>query len=147
MLARLFLVEEGIAATLARDRLRFTLAVRVSWDFSEYCENLRNFVDNPKFCDQALVDTYLRSWRSRYNELRPRGFLCTWTVEGELVTWVDTRGLGEDRDTGDHFEAAMSLLAGNPVHVYTLLWRLVTLLPGLKTAVGARIEVESFTTL
>ena len=32
MLARLFLVEEGIAATLARDRLRFTLAVRVSWD-------------------------------------------------------------------------------------------------------------------
>ena len=45
MLARLFLVEEGIAATVARDRLRFTLAVRVSWDFSEYCENLRNFVD------------------------------------------------------------------------------------------------------
>ena len=39
MLARLFLVEEGIAATVARDRLRFTLAVRVSWDFSEYCEN------------------------------------------------------------------------------------------------------------
>ena len=30
VLARLFLVEEGIAATVARDRLRFTLAVRVS---------------------------------------------------------------------------------------------------------------------
>ena len=32
----------------------------------------------------------------------------------------------------------MSLLAGNPVHVYTLLWRLVTLLPGLRARVGAR---------
>ena len=29
VLTRLFIVEEGIAATLARDRLRFTLAVRV----------------------------------------------------------------------------------------------------------------------
>ena len=32
----------------------------------------------------------------------------------------------------------MSLLAGNPVHVYTLLWRLVTLLPELRARVGAR---------
>ena len=27
--------------------------------------------------------------------------------------------------------------------IYTLLWRLVTLLPGLRTAVGARIEVRA----
>ena len=43
------------------------------------------------------MDTYLQSWRSRYNELRPRGFLCTWTEEGELLRWVDTSRLGEDR--------------------------------------------------
>ena len=43
------------------------------------------------------MDTYLRSWRARYNELRPRGFLCTWTEEAELLRWVDTSRLGEDR--------------------------------------------------
>ena len=95
---------------------------------------------------QALVDAYLQSWRARYNELRPRGFLCTWTEEGELLRWVDTRGLEEERGAGtrDYFEAAMSRLAGNPVHVYTLLWRLVTLLPGLRSKVGARrVKVET----
>ena len=41
----------------------------------------------------------------------------------------------------------MERLVGNPVHVYTLLWRLVTRLPGLRAEVGPQLaeEIEDIT--
>ena len=60
----------------------------------------------------AAVDSYLQSWRARYRELRPRS------------------GPAEAKsEDGEYLEAVLEKLVGNPVHVYTLLDRLVTGLP------------------
>ena len=58
------------------------------------------------------VDSYLQCWRARYRELGP------------------SSGGAEDKDeAGEYFDAVLEKLVGNPVHVYTLLDRLVTGLP------------------
>ena len=60
----------------------------------------------------AAVDSYLQSWQARYNELRP------------------SSGGAEDKaEAEEYLEAVLEKLVGNPVHVYTLLDRLVTGLP------------------
>ena len=60
----------------------------------------------------AAVDSYLQSWQARYRELRPRS------------------GPAEAKsEDGEYLEAVLEKLVGNPVHVYTLLDRLVTGLP------------------
>ena len=56
----------------------------------------------------AAVDSYLQSWRARYRELGP----SSGRAEAE-----------------EYLEAVLEKLVGNPVHVYTLLDRLVTGLP------------------
>ena len=76
------------------------------------------------------VDSYLQCWRARYRELGP------------------SSGGAEDKDeAGEYFDAVLEKLVGNPVHVYTLLWRLVTRLPGLRAEVGPQLaeEIEDIT--
>ena len=58
------------------------------------------------------VNSYLQCWQARYRELGP------------------SSGGEEDKDeAGEYFDAVLEKLVGNPVHVYTLLDRLVTGLP------------------
>ena len=73
----------------------------------------------------AAVDSYLQSWRARYRELRPRS------------------GPAEAKsEDGEYLEAVLEKLVGNPVHVYTLLDRLVTRLPELRAGAGVQINRE-----
>ena len=73
----------------------------------------------------AAVDSYLQSWRARDRELRPRS------------------GPAEAKsEDGEYLEAVLEKLVGNPVHVYTLLDRLVTRLPELRAGAGVQINRE-----
>ena len=60
----------------------------------------------------AAVDSYLQSWQARYRELGPR-----------------SGGAEAESEDTEYLEAVLEKLVGNPVHVYTLLDRLVTGLP------------------
>ena len=94
------------------------------------------------------VDEYLESWRSRFNELIPR---IKDEESPKIVNEVYLRVIHtgdvfkiEDRSEDEYFESVLERLAGNPVHVYTLLDRLVNMLPrvraGLSIELGSEIE-------
>ena len=91
------------------------------------------------------VDEYLLSWRSRFNELIPR------RKDGESPEifneifqrlYNDVVIKTEDRSEDEYFEAVLERLVGNPVHVYTLLDRLVNMLPWLRTGLGEELDTQ-----
>ena len=91
------------------------------------------------------VDEYLLSWRSRFNELIPR------LRDGESPEifnvifqrlYNDVAIKIEERSEDEYFEAVLERLVGNPVHVYTLLDRLVTMLPWLRAGLGGELDTQ-----
>ena len=91
------------------------------------------------------VDEFLLSWRSRFNELIPR------RKDGESPEifnemfqrlYNDVVIKTEDRSEDEYFEAVLERLVGNPVHVYTLLDRLVNMLPWLRTGLGEELDTQ-----
>ena len=91
------------------------------------------------------VNEYLLSWRSRFNELIPR------RKDGESLEifneifqrlYDDVVIKTEDRSEDEYFEAVLERLVGNPVHVYTLLDRLVNMLPWLRTGLGEELDTQ-----
>ena len=91
------------------------------------------------------VDEYLLSWRSRFNELIPR------RKDGESLEifneifqrlYDDVVIKTEEQSEDEYFEAVLERLVGNPVHVYTLLDRLVNMLPWLRTGLGEELDTQ-----
>ena len=91
------------------------------------------------------VDEYLLSWRSRFNELIPR------IKDGESPEifneifqrlYNDVAIKIEERSEDEYFEAVLERLVGNPVHVYTLLDRLVNMLPWLRPGLGEELDAQ-----
>ena len=91
------------------------------------------------------VDEYLLSWRSRFNELIPR------RKDGESLEifneifqrlYDDVVIKIEEQSEDEYFEAVLERLVGNPVHVYTLLDRLVNMLPWLRTGLGEELDTQ-----
>ena len=91
------------------------------------------------------VDEYLLSWRSRFNELIPR------RKDGESLEifneifqrlYDDVVIKIEEQSEDEHLEAVLERLVGNPVHVYTLLDRLVNMLPWLRASLGEELDTQ-----
>ena len=89
------------------------------------------------------VDEYLLSWRSRFNELIPR------LRDGESPEifnvifqrlYNDVAIKIEERSEDEYFEAVLERLVGNPVHVYTLLDRLVNILPRVQAELSEELD-------
>ena len=92
------------------------------------------------------VDEYLESWQSRFNELIPR-------IKDEespkifyelFLRFIQTGDVFkiEDGSEDEYFEAVLEKLVGNPVHVYTLLDRLVTLLPRVRAEMSKELDTK-----
>ena len=91
-------------------------------------------------------DEYLESWQSRFNELIPR---IKDEESPKIVNEVYLRVIHtgdvfkiEDRSEDEYFESVLERLAGNPVHVYTLLDRLVNMLPWLRAGLGGELDTQ-----
>ena len=91
-------------------------------------------------------DEYLESWQSRFNELIPR-------IKDEespkifyeiFLRFIQTGDVFkiEDRSEDEYFEAVLEELVGNPVHVYTLLDRLVNMLPWVRAGLSKELDTE-----
>ena len=91
-------------------------------------------------------DEYLESWQSRFNELIPRikdeespkifyEIFLRFIQTGDVF---EIEGGSED----EYFEAVLEKLVGNPVHVYTLLDRLVNMLPWVRAGLSKELDTE-----
>lgn len=91
------------------------------------------------------VDEYLLSWRSRFNELIPRR---KDEESSEEFTEIFHRLYNgavikiEERSEDEYFEAVLERLVGNPVHVYTLLDRLVNMLPWVRAGLTRELDTQ-----
>ena len=82
------------------------------------------------------VNEYLSSWQSRYNELSPRikdkesreSFKKIFKLFHDIG---DIHKIDEQSEEM-YFNAVLEKLVGNPVHVYSLLDRVVSLLPRVR---------------
>ena len=92
------------------------------------------------------VDEYLESWQSRFNELIPRikdeeSPKIFYEIFLQFIQTGDVFKI-EDGSEDEYFEAVLEKLVGNPVHVYTLLDRLVTLLPRVRSGLSKELDSE-----
>ena len=90
------------------------------------------------------VDEYLESWQSRFNELIPRikdeeSPKIFYEIFLQFIQTGDVFKI-EDGSEDEYFEAVLEKLVGNPVHVYTLLDRLVTLLPRVRSGLSKELD-------
>ena len=91
------------------------------------------------------VDEYILSWRSRFNELIPRrkdeespevfNEIFHRLYHGVVIK-ID------ERSEDEYFEAVLERLVGNPVHVYTLLDRLVNMLPWVRAGLTEELDTQ-----
>ena len=91
------------------------------------------------------ADEYFLSWRSRFNELIPK-------IKDEESPEVFNETFHrlyngviikiEERSEDEYFEAVLERLVGNPVHVYTLLDRLVNILPWVRAGLSKELDSE-----
>ena len=89
------------------------------------------------------VDEYLVSWRSRFNELIPRRKDEESPEEFNEIFHRLYNGVIikiDERTEDEYFEAVLERLVGNPVHVYTLLDRLVNMLPWVRAGLTKELD-------
>ena len=91
------------------------------------------------------VDEYLVSWRSRFNELIPRRKDEESPEEFNEIfhrLYIGVVIKIEERSEDEYFEAVLERLVGNPVHVYTLLDRLVNMLPWVRAGLTKELDTQ-----
>ena len=86
------------------------------------------------------VNEYLSSWQSRYSELSPRikdeESRESFKKIFKLFDDIDDIHKIDEQSEEMYFNAVLEKLVGNPVHVYSLLDRLVSLLPRVREELG-----------
>ena len=92
------------------------------------------------------VNEYLSSWQSRYNELSPRikdeESRESFKKIFKLFYDIDEIHKIDEQSEEMYFNAVLEKLVGNPVHVYSLLDRLVSLLPRVREELGQELDTE-----
>ena len=107
-------------------------------------ENIVRLLSSEQNKSEA-VDEYLHSWRSRFNELIPRlkdGESSEIYNETFQRLYDDVVIKIEEQSEDEYVEAVLERLVGNPVHMYTLLDRLVNMLPWLRASLDEELDTQ-----